>query len=85
LVDYRIGTEIVALNQMKIKFSYKDLLLILGILVAVVITLTTLVHIESRPEAAKTTPVPKTSLNANPAVVIQQLLKKVDLNSFPHP
>ena len=29
---------------MKLKFSYKDLLLIVGILVAVVITLTTLMH-----------------------------------------
>jgi hypothetical protein len=68
---------------MKLKFSYKDFLLIVGILVAVVITLTTLVRNERQREETKTiTPAKKSSLNASPSVVIPWLLREVDLKNL---
>ena len=82
MVDYRIGIEIVALDRMKCRFSYRDLLLFLGIAVAVIIALMTVIYRDNLPEATKTTPVPqKSSLNSAPAVVIHKFLKKVDLTS----
>jgi hypothetical protein len=83
LVDTGIGTEIVVLKRMKLKLSYKDFLLLLGILVAVIITLTTLVYKESLPEATQITPIPKkSSMNTTPSVVVKKLLRKVELSSF---
>ncbi len=65
------------------KFSYKDLLLLAGIIVAVIITLTTLVYSEKSPEAAQGAPAgKKSSLNATPSVVVKKLLERVDLRSL---
>lgn len=67
---------------MKFRLSDKDLLLALGILVAVIITLTTLVFRDRLPEnkTSESTP-PKTSLNAVPAVLLKKALEKVDFNA----
>jgi hypothetical protein len=69
--------------KIKMKLSYKDLLLLVGILVAVIIALTTLVFTEKLPEATQVSPVPKkSSLNASPSVVIKKIIEKADLNSL---
>lgn len=85
LVDNRIGIEIVALKPMKLRLSSKDLLLLLGILVAVIITFTTWVYKENLPEATQTVPLlKKSSMNSTPSVIVKKLLRKVELSSL-HP
>jgi hypothetical protein len=69
--------------KMKMKLSHKDLLLLVGILVAVIIALTTVVFTETHPEATQIAPAPKkSSLNSGPAVVIKKVLERVSLNSL---
>jgi hypothetical protein len=58
---------------MSIRFSSKDLLLLLGILVAVIITLTTVVYRETALEKETSAP-KKSSLNTGPKVMIEKLL-----------
>jgi hypothetical protein len=81
LDDYKFGTVIVDLTPKMIKkFSYKDLLLLLGILVAVIVTLTTLVYKENSTEAnsiAPAPPLPKASSMTEPLKIANKLFEKV--------
>jgi hypothetical protein len=85
LVDYRFGIEIVDLVNVKTKLSYKDFLLLVGVLVAVIIALTTWVYTENLPEATQMTPPSKkSSLMANPSAVVQKLLDHVGKTPLAH-
>lgn len=65
------------------KLSSKDLLLLVGILVALIIALTTLVFKENLPEATQISPGPKkSSLHSAPSVVVRKMIEKVDLASL---
>jgi len=64
---------------MKLKLSHKDLILLLGIVVALVIAFTTWVYSDFQSKASLSKPLEKkTSLNAASAVFIQKLIKKAD-------
>jgi hypothetical protein len=70
---------------MKLRLSDKDYLLALGILVAVIVMLTTLVYTEvANPESKnhEVTPPPKTGLNVSPSVFLKKVFEKVDFKSF---
>jgi hypothetical protein len=71
-------------KAMKLKLSYKDLLLLLGIVVAAVITLTTWIYNDwhTSSSAIKSQPKEKTSLHASPSVAIGKLAKQSVLNSL---
>jgi len=62
---------------MKVKLSHKDLILLIGIIVAVVIAFTTWVYSDMRSNASLTKPQEKkTSLEIPAQSVIQKLIKK---------
>ena len=69
---------------MKLKLSHKDYLLALGILVAVIIMLTTLVYTETiNPETKnRETPPRKTGLHVSPSVILKKVIERVDLKSL---
>jgi hypothetical protein len=70
---------------MKLRLSHKDYLLAFGILVAVVVMLTTLVYTETlNPESKRTetTPQRKTGLNVSPSVILKKVFEKVDFKSL---
>lgn len=70
---------------MKLRLSHKDYLLALGILVAVIVTLTTLVYTEVvNPESKnrEATPPRKTGLNASPSVILKKIFERVDFKSL---
>jgi hypothetical protein len=70
---------------MKLKLSHKDYLLALGILVAVIVMLTTLVYTEvANPESKneETPPQRKTGLNVSPSVILKKVFEKVDFKSL---
>ena len=82
MVDFSFGTVIVAFENMKMKFSYKDLLLVAGIVVAIIIALTTWVFTENLPEASKSMPPSKkSSLNIAPSTMIKRIVEKTDLGT----
>ena len=62
---------------MKLKLSHRDLLLLLGILVAAIIGISTIVY-QTSPNVTKRKPFPgKSELKAVPAVVVKKLLERV--------
>jgi hypothetical protein len=65
---------------MKRNLSYRDLLLIAGIVVAMVIAFTTWVYTERSSEASGKQEKQKTSLNAS--LIIQKLLKRTEVPLF---
>ncbi|MBK5277764.1 MAG: hypothetical protein JJE09_02765 [Bacteroidia bacterium] len=72
---------------MKIRLSHKDYLLALGILVAVIVMLTTLVYTETlNPESKNDRPpVPgKTGLRVSPSVIIKKIVGDVNFKSLSH-
>ena len=79
--DFTTGTTLVALETVKMKLSHRDLLLLLGILVALIIGLTTLVYQESTNYGRQTSTPAKSGLNSSPAVMVKKLIEKVDIRS----
>ncbi len=70
---------------MKLKLSHKDYLLALGILVAVIVMLTTLVYTETlNPETKnrETPPQRKTGLHVSPSVVLKKVFESIDFKSL---
>jgi hypothetical protein len=67
----------VALDTLKMRISHRDLLLLLGILVAVIIAVTTLIYKEGINYSKQTTAPQKSSLNITPAVISKKLFEKV--------
>ena len=70
---------------MRLKLSHKDYLLALGILVAVIVMLTTLVYKDTiNPESKnmENTPQQKTGFNVSPSVVLKKVFEKVDFKSL---
>ena len=70
---------------MKLRLSDKDYLLALGILVAVIVMLTTLFYTEvTNPESKshQASPQRKTGLNVSPSVVFKKVFEKVDFKSL---
>ena len=70
---------------MKLRLSHKDYLLALGILVAVIVLLTTLVYTETlNPETKnrENPPQRKTGINVSPSVVIKKIFDRVDFKSL---
>ena len=68
---------------MKLRLSDKDLLLALGIAVAVIITVTTLVFTDRLPQSktSKATPAPpRTGLNKVPSVLLKKMVEAVEFN-----
>jgi len=61
------GTTIVALNAVKMKLSYKDLLLLIGILVAAIIAFTTLLYRDQQS-------LQKSSTNTPTSMVVKKLI-----------
>jgi hypothetical protein len=60
------------------RVSHKDLLLLLGILVAAIIALTTVVYRDSPSEATRVLPSPKkTSSITKPVTIVKQFIEKV--------
>ena len=80
--DFTAGTTLVALDIVKMKLSHRDLLLLLGILVALIIGLTTLVYQDSTTYGRQTSTPAKSSLNNSPAVLVKKLLEKADMRSI---
>jgi hypothetical protein len=73
------GTTMVALDNVKMKLSHKDLLLLIGILVAVIIALTTLVYREDATGTKQSaTPQQKSNIDASPSVMVERLLSRID-------
>lgn len=70
---------------MRLKLSHKDYLLALGILVAVIVMLTTLVYKDTiNPESKnkENTPQQKTGFNVSPSVLLKKVFEKVDFKSL---
>ncbi len=70
---------------MKLKLSHKDYLLALGILVAVIVMLTTLVFTEAKSPESKNgevTPPRKTGFHLSPTVILKKVIERVDLKAF---
>jgi hypothetical protein len=70
---------------MKLKLSRKDYLLALGIVVAAIVILTTLVYKEvAHPESKnrEVTPERKTGLHISPTVILKKVMEKVDLKAL---
>ncbi len=70
---------------MKLRLSNKDYLLALGILVAVIVMLTTLVYTEAaNPESKnrEVSPQRKTGLNISPSVFLKKVFEKVNFKSL---
>src|SRR5258706_5121575 len=84
LVDFGSGTTIVLSNPVKMRLSYKDLLLLIGILVAVIIAFTTLVYHEptgeSKQTLQKSTPHPRPLSEAERGEVSSPPIKRLPLN-----
>ena len=70
---------------MKLKLSHKDYLLALGILVAVLVMLTTLVYTETiNPETKNQGELPrrKTGFHVSPSVILKKVFERVDFKSL---
>lgn len=71
---------------MKLKLSHKDYLLALGILVAAIIMVTTLVYSDAIAPASKrsenTTPHKTTGFTISPSVLFKKVVEQVDLKSL---
>ncbi len=70
---------------MKLKLSHKDYLLALGILVAVIVMLTTLVYTDTLNPETKNAQTPaqrKTGLNISPSVIFKKVIGEIDFNSL---
>ena len=63
----------VDLDAVKMRLSHKDLLLLIGILVAVIITVTTLVYQETSAITKQSSGQQKSSLNIIPKVIAKTL------------
>lgn len=83
LVDFMTGTTMVALAIRSMKLTSKDILLLLGILVAVIITLTTIVYSERTSPTSATQndvrPSEKTSLNSS--TIVKKVISLIDSKS----
>lgn len=79
MVDFKTGITIVALDTVKMRLSHRDLLLLLGILVAAIIAVTTVIYQESTNYNKQTSAPQKSSLNISPAVIVKRLFEKVSL------
>ena len=74
---FYIGTQMVHLSYVKLRLSHRDLLLLLGILVAVIIGVSMFVY-QTNPGVTKRKAIPgKSELKTVPAVVIKKLLERV--------
>ena len=69
----------VDLDTVKMKLSQKDVLLLIGILVAMIITLTTVVYKDNGKESKQTTLPAKTSVNAVRSDFLKKFLKSTEL------
>ena len=70
---------------MKLRLTHKDYLLALGILVAVIVMLTSLVYTETlNPETKnrENPPQRKTGLHVSPSVILKNVFEKVDFKSL---
>jgi len=84
MVDFNCGTGFGYLISVKMKFSNKDVLLLLGIVVAVIISLTVLVFQDDASTPPKTTSnsiEPKTSL-APSTDLLKRAIDKIEFNSL---
>ena len=80
--DFNYGTPFGTFIMVKINLSNKDLLLLLGILVAVVVTLTTIAFNEGaelKNETSHKGLNPNTSI-ATPSELVKKAIDKIDLN-----
>ncbi|HEY5691149.1 MAG TPA: hypothetical protein VIS49_06815 [Cyclobacteriaceae bacterium] len=80
--DFNYGTPFGTFIMVKINLSNRDLLLLFGILIAVVVTLTTIVfneRAELKNETSQKDLNPNTSL-ATPSGLIKKAIDKIDLN-----
>jgi len=86
LADYRTGSNFGNLfKAMKLKLSHKDLILLIGIAVAVVIAFTTWVYRDMRSNASLTKPQEKkTSLEIPATSMIQKLIRKTGVSVLPN-
>ena len=75
MVDFITGITMVALETVKMKFSHKDLLLLIGILVAAIIAFTTLVYRDQTGENKQTT-TQKRSMNTSTSIIVKKLVRK---------
>lgn len=88
LVDFKSGIDFGkfgAFNKMKLRLSHKDYLLAFGILVAVIVMLTTLVYTEvAHPESKnrEVTPQRKSGLHISPSVILKKAFEKVDFKAL---
>lgn len=80
--DFNYGTPFGTFIMVKINFSNRDLLLLFGILIAVVVTLTTIAFKEGtelKNETSQKELNPNTSL-VTPSGLIKKAIDKIDLN-----
>jgi hypothetical protein len=78
--DFNCGIGFGTFGYVKMKFSNKDLLLLFGILIAVIVTLTTMVFSEgvnSKGSTSQNSIKPSTSL-AEPSVFIRRAIDKIE-------
>jgi len=80
-----VAPGLVHLVEVKMKFSDKDLILLVGIVIAVIISLTTLVHkggpSKGLPQPSREATRPNTSL-APTSELIKKTMEKIELNSL---
>ncbi len=73
MVDFMSGTTIVVLNTVKMRLSSKDLLLLIGILVAAIIAFTTFLYRGQTGDNKQS--VQKTSMNPSASVIVKKLIR----------
>ena len=73
LVDFGSGTTIVPSNPVKMRLSYKDLLLLIGILVAVIIAFTMLIYRDPVGESKQT--LQKSSTESSASLIVKKLVQ----------
>lgn len=78
--DFKCGIRFGNFTSVKLRPSYKDLLLLFGIAVAVIVALTT-IFVNDEPGKPKTTErkeVPKTGFNLSPASLLKRTVERVE-------
>ena len=75
MVDFINGMTMVDLETVKLRFSHKDLVLVIGILVAAIIAFTTLVYQDQTGENKQTT-TQKRTMNTATSVIVNKLFRE---------
>lgn len=73
--DFSAGTGMVDLDVVKLKLSYRDFLLLVGIIVAMIVAITTIGYRETKPRQSSNEP--RSSVEIKPAVhaALRSLIK----------